>query len=292
MILDGVRRVPLSKIRLPGDFKSLLSDPFVAELADSLDENGLIHYPVLERDSLEVVTGMHRIAAHALRKRKSVEVRLWVGDAREREMLTLAENLHRKERDRSELRRRYVEAKAAELAEAPPSEAPPRRGRPVSPKGEAIRQVAAELGVSERTVRRDMEAPKEVEPEPKAEAKAAPATDIKTWGHAARPERLQSFQRVRDVLSELAAQSSQMLAAVTRLQRSTLPVDEVVLGDLIDALKEAGVSARHWLPVGICPYCRDEDTKRLACGACAGLGWTNKVGLEGCPVELLGGETP
>lgn len=280
MILDGVREVPLSKIRWPGNrLKQLLADPFVEELAEAIETEGLIHFPVLHKRTLAPIAGEHRLAAHVLRKAKTVMVRLFDGTAVEEERLRLSENLHRKHRDQSKLRAAYLEARASEILEHDDSghdvQELPKPGRKSDPVARARKEVAEELGVSERTLRRD-----EAKARPSDAAPEVPHDlGIETHGKEHSRERLEAIAAVGHALEAAALKVDQARGALTRLTNSALPMSKDIVDEISESLKGFASQLRWWTPIAICPACHDDDAKRSACGNCIGHGWATKADI-------------
>ena len=132
-----------------------LVDPDVGELAP----------PVVDGNTMEVLDGGDRVAAHAFMGHTHVEVSLKRPTRRGRQKLLLAGNAERRhepERQRRELVRLYELALADQAAanQAPRMAAHAQaigRGRPRTPHGQAVREVAKQTGKRPDTVRKAIE---------------------------------------------------------------------------------------------------------------------------------------
>lgn len=280
MMLEGVREVPLARIRWQGTrLKELLADPFVAELAEAIEAEGLIHFPVVHKNGLRPIAGEHRLAAHVLKGKRSVHVRLFDGTKIEEERLRVSENLHRKHRDQAKLRVAYLEAREAEepisghdVQELPEE---PKPGRKKDPKVQVRKQVAEELGVSERQLRRDEVKVKEPEPTPEVPHDLG----IETHGKAHDRKRLEAIAAVGHAIEAAALKVDQARAALTRLTNSALPIDKDLVDTASAVLKNEAEKLRWWKPAAICPTCEDLDSKRSKCHSCIGHGWVPESGV-------------
>jgi len=147
----GSKRLPISKLKLPGDIKQRQASKHVQDLAKSMDITGgaPLNPPTVDKETFRVVTGCDRIAALLSLGAKSVTVELVSGDAIDLARATIAENLYRRQEDRDQLTRDLVdlEIKVHGVPQLP--DAPPRRGRPSTGKKEAIKKIAEEKGISE-----------------------------------------------------------------------------------------------------------------------------------------------
>jgi ParB-like chromosome segregation protein Spo0J len=163
-----VTTVPLETLRLPeDDLQDRLGRPHVRKLADSLaDEDvGPLYLPLVDEDTLEVLDGGDRVAAHALLGHADIKVRLKKVTGRQRSKILLAGNAHRRhepQRQRRELKRLYEFYLADEIAREAEGRADAhasainRRGRPSTPQGRAAARAAAETGLKPNSVTQAM----------------------------------------------------------------------------------------------------------------------------------------
>lgn len=290
MIEPSLRIVKISSLRLPGNFEALVADPFVLELSNSIDAHGMIHPPVIDKDTMEPIAGLHRIAAAAAKKQKEIEVRVFRGTPEERELLTIAENLHRKHRDQSSLRARYVEIKARQIA-AEPQPAAREAGRPATPKSIAIKQASKEIGVSEQQLRADLRAKEAQSAEPPPDEVAAQqggdgvkrtSSVIETYGQDVSDFRLSSIESLREIHEQAASKLSQAISVIAGAKQSSLPCDEEDLNTVVEMLRAAADLLRSRKPHALCSTCITWGDNPQ-CPSCFGRGWVHKAAAKSAP---------
>lgn len=180
----------------------------VATLAASMQRHGLLQ-PITARmigeTEAELVAGLHRLEAAKRLGWEWIDAVFVEADDIERELLEIAENLHRadltkEERDRQI--RRY-----AELLEARPEVLPQTAAKPPNPQGGrprgVARQIAEQTGLSVDTVRRAINppAPKPVAParEPTNDFEAVQKqvdSLMRAWNAAGPEAREQFLERI------------------------------------------------------------------------------------------------
>jgi len=160
-------RVLVDGLRVGARMRS--ADPArVATLAASMERHGLLQ-PITARmvgeTEAELVAGLHRLEAAKRLGWEWIDAVFVEADDIERELIEIAENLHRadltkEERDRQI--RRYAEllevSKAVQSAQNEPIESKRADGRGHRPQGIAS-QIAAETGLSKSTVKRVLAPP-------------------------------------------------------------------------------------------------------------------------------------
>lgn len=290
MIWLGRKRVKLTSVRLPGDLEARKAAPHVAELAGSMGETGgrPIHVPVLHAETLAVICGRDRMAAHYLRGDEEVEVELVDCTLDEAEVLEHAENTLRRKPDAASRPaliaavERLVAARREAAAAAPPIEddVPKRGGRPLTLEGEVRREAAKRLRISEKTVARHLEARK---------AEATPPTPcIRTLGVVG--EVVEAVDKVaRQVqadIDKLDALMRSAQATVTRLHAAEL-LAESSFQHLKQMSHDLAYSVRVERPAAVCPWCKLVPQLRMACTACYAHGYVTAGVLENTPAELL-----
>lgn len=124
---------------------------------------GPLQPPIVHVDTMEILAGGDRVAAHLLLGHETITVSLREADRRATTKIILAENAHRRhepERQQEELIRLYELALADEIERehAIESEARPRpRGRPSTPAGRAAAAVAKQKGLKPNSVTKAVE---------------------------------------------------------------------------------------------------------------------------------------
>jgi ParB-like chromosome segregation protein Spo0J len=254
-----------ASLQIPEGWPTSLDDAHIARLAGELAEGRLLPLVRVRQradGALEIIQGRHRRAAHqAMGKSITCEVFAYESDA-EAEYDMLAENIIRRvlagpERDRALAR--MVELRAATVEPEPP-----RVGRPVSPQREAIREIAADMGVHPDTVARAVERATETTAPPLPKV-AEPRLD---WYG------LEPVQAVED----LAEERADAVRAAERALRGFADMIEKALGPTVGQLARSSVDRlAHMLklnaPSGkVCPFCKGRS--REECEACEGRGFS------------------
>jgi len=147
----------LEELRLPPEWGERIEDPRNRDFAAVLKQtDGPIHFPVVELATMEVVSGLDRLAALFLGGHKKFAVRMWSGSPAEKKLIRASENAHRR-RDAAESRKwlaDYLEAKREALAERKAEDT----GTPVPPervtKDDVRAEVGRELGIKGESVRK------------------------------------------------------------------------------------------------------------------------------------------
>ena len=148
----GVKKVPLSRIKVEGTFGKRKKADHVKELAKSIDRSGVIALPVISTTN-ELIAGGDRLAALMLNGVKSHDVRVVEGTVTELAILQVEENLRRRVDNRDELIARYVDLVEAGSTAQLPVAVTGNAGRPKSTRGAAREHVARELGTTPEAVR-------------------------------------------------------------------------------------------------------------------------------------------
>jgi hypothetical protein len=276
MKVIGVKTVQIHKLTLPGDFRQILEDPRVAELAESIESLALLHAPTVRMPGYRLVAGRHRVAAHVLKGRKTMPCQLVECTDYEAKLIEHHENLRRRD-DPEERKRREQELLALLTADeaAAPSEPERGPGRPVTPKGRARRKLAAARGVKPETIRRE-EYPAH---KPKDEA------PIRTLGIELGAEWIAGISALRHGMRVLAGRLEQA-------QRDLAPIRDggwfpkAVADAMHERIREAAADARASLPVSVCPWCKVIDAVTPTCVACLGRGYVVQGQISSVPPQL------
>lgn len=171
-----IERVPVDSVAVAPRHRA--ADPAkVKQIAESMKLHGqlqpiTVHQP--DEYSCELIAGLHRLEAARSLGWENVEAVFIEADSINREMIEIAENLHRCDlsvEERNRQIRRYAELKeqrrASGISTQDAAKMPEQRGRG-RPRG-VIAEVAREVGLSEDTVRRAINPPA-----PKPSAPSAP----------------------------------------------------------------------------------------------------------------------
>lgn len=163
----------------------------------------------------------------------------------------------------------------------PPAESAPRgRGRPISGKGRAIRDVAQEKGISEKTVRKIVE---------RSEKRAAKAAESPPEIEAPRDERgqlipphlVERWGLHREAI-ELAGRLFRNLQ--TEIGKLAVDFDHDSWTQVQGELRKTWGSIRVRTPFAICAYCKGLDPN---CVKCRGFGLQSEIEQQSVPRELL-----
>lgn len=278
------KSVRVTEIVKPGGWRALLKEPRIAALGESFKRAGNIALPVLRKSTMEIVAGKDRIAAHDSLGAEWVEVRLWEGTDLEMRQVRADENLQRRQFTESEREamRADVEAKAGairtrseKVQEAETVQDTHQRGaaqighRKRTPEREAMREVAAEHGVTERAVE-------------KAIAKPVPA---KPTG----PQMPDAALLLQAGLAGVRATAARAMAQLTDLLKK-LPdayAEGADLALLHRHFKHAATQTKMAQPERLCPYCKAQKKHTKDCPACKGLGYLTPAQGSDVPKELL-----
>ena len=295
----GAKRMMVKAIKVDREaFKAALASKEAAALAESFEDVGMIHAPLVRKSDKLLVSGLHRLAAVQLRggKRAIVEVRLCECRDEDLEFARLAENaVRRKIEDRPALIRRMVEIRLALIESATPPPLPdaaalrisPPRGesarrvtKPRLPKTLAQEDVAAVLGMTTKAVQRIEERAKSVENE------ASPiASPIVLLGLTDVPKDI--IDRAARAKQALKTVKGLLVQAESALTRASDDIPSAAWKRVYQACQAAAKDAAMAVPIAVCPYCKCVSSLMDKCTACAGMGFILDHQLPGVPRELL-----
>jgi len=273
--LPGVRKIRISTLILPGDFSRRIPTDNTARLVESIEKVGLINLPIID-EKRRLIAGHDRVFALKERGDEWVHVRVFQGSSQDQSIVQWAENHHRRTHNPDDkVWRQIVGAIEAVL---PPEEPPPdpittpppaKRGRPITPRGKARREIAATAGVSldvvERVERKARKAQAVEEPVPEPEPQLPPS--VQTFGLT--PER----EVVADVLDAIAHYSAAKIARtkmehehreLAKMAKAPPPV--FMDHDTLESL----------FPVQLCRWC-EASPHRTTCDVCQGRGWLSAI---------------
>lgn len=279
--------VALDTLVLPGDFQSRLDPERLKGLIDSIKDDGLIHPPLVRRGDRVVICGSDRIAAMKLAGMTEVEVRLCSASDTEVTRLRAAENIFRRADvdKRDEYLREYVAAlQATPEVSGQVVREPGQVGRPRSLKKAARDVAAAELGISERTLRR-AEAPEPPAPTLQPEAPPVPETfGLKMPWDLANDAR--AMAAALEGLDELLRKAQALATRLGKVLEGRPALGQVTLQALKGDLHSIAHGVRSCRPYAVCLYCKCNLVAMANCPGCKGSGYLVEHQLAGVPPEL------
>lgn len=311
------------------DIAARMQQPHVAELAASRKK--LAINPPLVGPGGVLIAGRDRIAAELLNGSSAVFCHV-VAEVTDEDLaeMELAENAHRRHEDRDALLARLVRLKAEKIRErgaaaperdgspnsAPAADdgmdpAPPpspskritvqdvRKGRPVSPTGEARREVAKLAGTTPEAVRQAERRAAEKEQPPEPEAPRAPALNLFGLPREGRIAEIdlnaESHQQHIDELANALEQSQKWLnkaadacnhAGSYRPEHRKRKAFQNDVDRLLGQVRNLAGSVRGARPAALCPYGKGNCS--AACPFCGGASYATRDQVAGqVPAELL-----
>ena len=295
----GSKRLPIAKLKLPGDIKQRQASKHVQELAKSLETTGgaPLNPPTVDKETMRVVTGCDRIAALQLLKQKTVTVELVSGDPIDLARATIAENLYRRQEDRDRLIKELVDLEQAIISNAvlpKAPDAPPKMGRPSTGKIEAIKKVAKDKGISEAAVKqadKRARAEEKKAAEPSQPEPTPPPPPILTLGLDVPPDVLAAAEKEQalvDKMDRLLAELNRTYTAYqdARGERVGLKTGQRHATALKSAF-DAFSTIRGQRPACVCPHCKLWPELRKTCACCRTFGFIGKTDLDSIEKCLL-----
>jgi len=291
----GYAKVPVKRLKLPGDIPARMKMPHVIELSDSIASSGdeLVNAPAVDRDTMELLAGSDRMAAELLRKSKAVWCHMATDVSEsDRANVEFIENFHRRVDDRDKLIARRVERIAGKLNPDKVSAINVgKTGAKKTAKGLAREQVARELDTTPEAVRAaEKRAAEPDEPSPEVEKQELPPP-VETWGvpveHLA-----QEFASVRIAQEAMRVADRHLQSAQRALSalKDGGGIAAHIHARLYSTVHSAAAHVRSDIPEALCPYCKGLAHRRDKCNGCQGIGYVGSEGLLGVAEELkLGG---
>lgn len=295
MKVIGIESVRLDRLRLPGNWRKILSDDRVHKIVASRKHVGILQEPIVRASDMRPLCGLGRIASCAVLQEEEVTVKLVECTDEEAVIVTLAEN---GVRTHDSAKAASLEKDLLAMLEArEPSNDPPwdgvsmKRGRPKNPKI-AAREMAAEAsGLKPETLRmreyRDKV--KNAPPVLPAEPTAPP---FRTIGRELHPTFIRQVAKVHEDLSSAAKRLSAALSDLTRLEKSGLPYRRDRVDRLKEDLRSLSEAFRSMRPAALCPSCKGVDDVQNECAGCATVGYITEGQVASVPSELWDEESP
>lgn len=310
-----VRMVRIKSLRLPGDLVARSRTDEIRELAGDIAVNGLIHPVTVNATTKELICGRDRVAAHLRLKRTHIAaIMVEVSDSVQVKRLTIAENLRRRQDNRTDLLAAYaaletIEVRAKDLAELMSmpedvakakdfddveEETPVERRTvvtketlPRGPKktvGAAREKVAAVAGVTPEAVRSAQRraASKKAE---KPEAPVEPSMVIRTFGNPVPSEIVEAAKEAQGIVDAIDRHLRAALREMSRLEPYKIAAQQ----RLYQQIRQAGGGVRHMRPDAVCPWCKGLSP---SCESCGGRRWLTVAEMQNVPAEQIAGAQP
>lgn len=209
-------------------------------LAQSIEEIGLLHPPVVNQDTNELIAGYRRIKAYEKLGRKEIPVRKVSLDD-----ITLgeySENVVRKDFTPLEMDAigRKIEPKLREMAEKR-EKAGPSGNFPEDEKGDVRDQVGDRLGISGKTYEKIKFVARSAEEEPEKYEETAQRMDE---GELSIDKAYRKVKRQKN--KEDRKKKKEEFPIPPEIDRGELPLNQVVCGEAIETLKKFPESSIHF----------------------------------------------
>jgi hypothetical protein len=248
--------VPISRLRLPGNWRAFLAEPATEECAAAL----LAAQPVVRASDQRLLSGKLEVAAREKLGLEEVLVKMVDCTEAEAQAIEAADAGG----NRNEITLLLVDHLTAEGG-----------GR-----GAARRAVAETQGIQPESVRmREYRASK-------SRRKESAFNDL---GVPIVPEWLDTIEGVQEQLDGVIAKVVLAKGALTRMVKQGAPLPQRV-AHLQEELGRLGTALRGMRPAMLCPYCKGLDKVRAECSGCEALGYLGEDLGAGVPAEFLGRE--
>lgn len=297
----GTKRVALKSIVLPGNFSATRAAPRITELATSIREHGTIEPPVVEAKTHKLVVGHDRVAALLSLKEEQIEVRLVEGTATELRRMQIAENLHRRQDDRTSLIAEYARAEETEIARPEPAKSGHVSRPTQSVKKEANAAVAAAAGIRPASVTKAKQRARQREERTEQAASSGPEKEEQSpalplpagfvdYGLAVPRELAEGISAAHAWLSQIEGDARRIVGEITKLGNAGRPVAHAHLEAMRVQAKALGHAIREAIPAALCPYCKAQAALVTNCNGCGATGVVGRHAGDHVPRELLGTE--
>ena len=282
-------------LKAPGNLRQLMEDDFVKEMAESIEQFGLLHPPTVNKATKDIIAGRNRVAAHFLLKRDTIDVSYVEIEDLHAKALEIVENLHRRhdpkmqERLQHDLVRVFEEeekAKDATGVEEPRTEGNT-RGPKASPRRRAIKRTAAAAGKSVATVQRAVQRAEKKKSEARS-ARNAISEDppVVTFGLEVDPAFLGKLSSIQSVCDTAYAGLLEAQRRMTRLVSNESPIHKHTSQSLRPAYASLASETKAERPISICPGCKLIETVLPTCMICLGSGYVTERQWKTIPREL------
>lgn len=250
--------IKISKLRLPGDWRSLLAEPSTEEYAASL----LASQPVVRASDHRLLSGKIDVAARERLGMDEALVRMVDCTDAEAQAIEAADAGS----NRNEITLMLVNQLTDEAG-----------GR-----GAARRAIAETQGIRPESVRMR---------EYRANKSKPKAPEFNDLGMTLDPEWLEKVVGVQEQLDGVIAKVALAKGALTRMVKQGEPLPQRV-AHLQEEMGRLGVALKGMRPHGVCPYCKTIQFVRAECAGCETLGYLSEQSFAGVPPEFLAMEAP
>jgi hypothetical protein len=268
----GTKMVNIKDLTLPDDIAVRTGQEHVHRLAESIDNIGLLHTPVVRITDMKVLTGGDRIAACIVAGRNKVQVLFYECEDSEIPDLEAAENYHRRHNERKQqevLQKIYQKHLEVEKKTTPPKT----KGKRHTKKGRAIAETVKQTGTSLSTVKRAV--------------KALEPVEIENFGMELDEAFLADIIIIRNYLDSARNKVRAAQTSLTQLHESSTNIPEGPLKRVREHLREAWQKLSAIYPESLCPWCKGVEGVQEKCLACQYAGWMAKEAAQRAPAELL-----
>ncbi len=281
----GIRHIPMRRMKLPGDWRSICQRPAVTEMMKLIALSGgkPIHPPTLQMPDYKLIAGRTRLAALTMMGKQEAEVKLIACSDMEAEMISDLEDCARRhdttEQDAKTLNIiRHMTALGQEgegLTE-------------IQARQSARRELAAHDGVQSDTIRKREDRAKAQEDALAAAAEAGPVYPIETWGL---PMSMDAAARAGLIQSHLKKVRGHMHAAsmaIGKMVKDDLPFPDPIIDDMKEMIGNVRDACDMHTPTHLCPYCKGRQEFKRECQECHGRAWASRLGMaKNVPAQLL-----
>ena len=276
MKLLGTRVMPIRSLVLADDIAERQKQTHVIRLADSIKKIGLLHPPTVRLTDNRVLCGHDRIAACILAGRDQVLCNMAECSDEEIPRLEMMENYYRRHDEAGQ--RAAIIAAVDNLTikyETEGLERTGKSGRPKTPHGKAVEEVAAARNITKDAVRKTLQS--DIKPE----------KVIETYGMDLSEEFRAEIIIIQRYTWEAQKRITYAISCLTKLRTSNTSVPGGPLDRLKDSLSANLRALKNLMPYSICPWCKGIDPYQSECPGCLSAGWVSKETAARAPAELL-----
>ncbi len=286
----GYRDILIADLKLPGNWRQVLDDPFTKSLAESIRTFSQLQEPVVRRDDKMLLAGAHRVAAHVLLGLPRCYCKVVDCSDDEAAAIAKVENAHRghnvEMQQKDVLALVELTAKVEEQRRQDPDADKPRK----TAKTVAREIVAAKMGVTPGALR---------QAEHREKLRRADTKDIEKRDFAIRSIGMEFHESFIDSVRLVAEKQDEAARCLTRaatiltgLSNSKMPVHTDRLGHVRTELATISKMLRGMKPSSLCPYCKGCESIASKCTACMGTSYIASSQEVGVPLELWDEQEP
>lgn len=310
-----LRTFKLSDLKPPKGWREALDEKVVEQIAESLQKEGL-REPIVVIPDGHIRHGVHRWAAARAAKLEQIEciVEEQTETAEAHEAMVIVENLARRHFSSTErntmlaelvkLREAKIEKKTSvtprkesgAIGTAVPKGTPEKIGhRPLSARGQAIREVAEEHGVEEAALKKAVQRAEMQFGPPGGDAPGALVGPTDALGMEIPEAHRANWHLLSSSHKRIANLVQQIQTEITRLKDAAgdgrTPLGATLFSRVQhwrDFVSPLGHEARAYQPHAVCMKCKADAKHLAACTLCRGLGILSVMQYENAPSELRG----